>query len=347
MSDQDDGMPASTGQAESHCVFLTDGEGRKIGERIFKHSGEGLAEMAAWLMKTSGAAEPSQIYGRHRGSARPGGRDADRARLRRPRHQPQADGSLPRPVLAGRRQGRQPRRRGDGFGLRTDPRCFRLLAAADPVVVELREWSRIAEELGVERNRLANRLREQLWRYFPAMLELERRSRRRVAARPVAARRRRPQKAAACARRRSPNCSSAIASAASTPRMSWTVLRKPPVQRRRRNGRGRQRPCRDAHCAHPACSTGRSTRPTPDRRPHRTPHRQPRRPSRGRQKQHDAEILASLPGVGRTVLATLLAEAWDASAATRLRRLAQFDRGRACHQAVGQELHRRPKAGLP
>jgi hypothetical protein len=27
--------------------------------------------------------------------------------------------------------------------LRTDPRCFRLLAAADPVVIELREWSRI------------------------------------------------------------------------------------------------------------------------------------------------------------------------------------------------------------
>jgi hypothetical protein len=25
--------------------------------------------------------------------------------------------------------------------LRTDPRCFRLLAVADPVVIELREWS--------------------------------------------------------------------------------------------------------------------------------------------------------------------------------------------------------------
>ncbi|MGY3573040.1 hypothetical protein [Bradyrhizobium sp. USDA 4504] len=44
--------------------------------------------------------------------------------------------------------------------LRTDRRCFRLLAAADPVVIELREWSRIAEDLGAERNRLTNRLRE-------------------------------------------------------------------------------------------------------------------------------------------------------------------------------------------
>ena len=38
--------------------------------------------------------------------------------------------------------------------LRTDPRCFRLPAVADPVVIELREWSRIAEELSAERNRL-------------------------------------------------------------------------------------------------------------------------------------------------------------------------------------------------
>ena len=57
--------------------------------------------------------------------------------------------------------------------LRTDPRCFRFLAAIDPAVVELREWSRIASDLATERNRLTNRLREQLWRYFPAMLELE------------------------------------------------------------------------------------------------------------------------------------------------------------------------------
>ncbi len=42
----------------------------------------------------------------------------------------------------------------------------------DPVVVELREWSRLAEELGRERTRLANRIREQLWRYYPQLLEL-------------------------------------------------------------------------------------------------------------------------------------------------------------------------------
>lgn len=33
--------------SQSHHVFLTDGDGRKIGERVFRHGGEGLAEMAA------------------------------------------------------------------------------------------------------------------------------------------------------------------------------------------------------------------------------------------------------------------------------------------------------------
>ena len=46
--------------SESHHVFLTDGTGRKIGEKIFKHSGEGLAEMAAWLLTASGAANPAK-----------------------------------------------------------------------------------------------------------------------------------------------------------------------------------------------------------------------------------------------------------------------------------------------
>ena len=57
--------------------------------------------------------------------------------------------------------------------LRTVPRCFRPLAAADPVMVELREWSLFAEDLGVERKRVVNRLREPLWRYCLALLGLE------------------------------------------------------------------------------------------------------------------------------------------------------------------------------
>ena len=48
--------------SESHHVVLADGDGCKIGEKIFKHGGEGLADMAAWLLAVSGACEPVQIH---------------------------------------------------------------------------------------------------------------------------------------------------------------------------------------------------------------------------------------------------------------------------------------------
>jgi transposase len=57
-------------------------------------------------------------------------------------------------------------------GLRTDRHLFRRVLAGDPSVVELREWSRLAEELQHERVRLGNRVRQQLWRYYPQLLEL-------------------------------------------------------------------------------------------------------------------------------------------------------------------------------
>jgi len=57
-------------------------------------------------------------------------------------------------------------------GLRTDRHLFRRLQVADPRIVALRDWSRLAEELQQERVHLGNRVRHQLWRYYPQMLEL-------------------------------------------------------------------------------------------------------------------------------------------------------------------------------
>lgn len=56
--------------------------------------------------------------------------------------------------------------------IHTDPRCFPTILSLDPVLGELREWSRIAQELRHDRNRLSNRVRELLWRYYPQLLEL-------------------------------------------------------------------------------------------------------------------------------------------------------------------------------
>ncbi len=159
--------------SENHHVFLTDGAGRKIGENIFKHSGEGLAEMAAWLLTASGAASSSQIS----------------VAIETP-HGPVVETLIERGFMVHAINPKQVDRFRDRFtlagakddsrdaevmasALRTDPHCLRLLAALDPTVIELREWSRIASDLGAERNRLTNRMRAQFWRYYPAMLELE------------------------------------------------------------------------------------------------------------------------------------------------------------------------------
>jgi transposase len=56
--------------------------------------------------------------------------------------------------------------------LRTDRPAFRRVRLDDPVIIELREYSRMDDDLRDELARLANRLREQLHRFFPQMLEL-------------------------------------------------------------------------------------------------------------------------------------------------------------------------------
>jgi transposase len=57
-------------------------------------------------------------------------------------------------------------------GVRTDRRLFRRLHVSDPRLVELRAWSRLAEELREERVRLSNRVHHQLWRYYPQIQTL-------------------------------------------------------------------------------------------------------------------------------------------------------------------------------
>ena len=291
--------------SESHHVFLTDGAGRKIGEKIFKHSGEGLAEMDAWLLSASGAASSSQIYVAIETPHGPVVETLiERGSTIHAINPKQMDRFRDRFTLAGAKDDSRDAEV-MACALRTDPHCFRLLAALDPTVIELREWSRIASDLGTERNRLTNRLREQLWRYFPAMLELE--SDLTMAARPVgtsahpgkAARIREGTVAKLLKRHRIRRFDAAHV---------LNVLRQPAVQvaggtveaasahiktlvARIRLVNGQ---VKEAHGRLDAL-TARLI-PVEDA-------------GAGQQKQHDVEILASLPGVGRIVLATLLAEA--------------------------------------
>jgi transposase len=155
----------------SHRAVLLDADGRQVGEREFTHGGTGLTELRDWLLQKTGAA-PGQIA----------------VAIEMP-HGPvvemllehgfavfainpkQLDRFRDRFTVAGAKDdSRDAHVLGDS--LRTDRRAFRKLATDNPAVIELREWSRITDELQQERTRLANRLRQQLWRYYPQMAEL-------------------------------------------------------------------------------------------------------------------------------------------------------------------------------
>jgi len=56
--------------------------------------------------------------------------------------------------------------------LRTDQPCFRRVRLDDPQVIQLRELSRVDEDLQREGNQLANRLRDQLHRFYVQALKL-------------------------------------------------------------------------------------------------------------------------------------------------------------------------------
>jgi len=155
----------------AHHVRLMDSAGTTFAERVVPHDGEALAALADWLLSATRAA-PARI---HVAIEVPHGPVVESLLERGFRvyaiNPKQLDRFRDRFSPAGAKDdSRDAEVLGDS--LRTDRRCFRELAPLDPVVVELREWSRIGEELTRERVRLANRVREQLWRYYPQMLEL-------------------------------------------------------------------------------------------------------------------------------------------------------------------------------
>lgn len=59
-----------------------------------------------------------------------------------------------------------------GVSLRTDLACFRRIHIDHPLIIELREASRLDSQLLQQHRRLANRLYGQLHRFFPQLLEL-------------------------------------------------------------------------------------------------------------------------------------------------------------------------------
>lgn len=166
-----DGYAGIDWASETHRVCVLDDRGRIMGERDVAHDGSSLAEMCSWLIETAGAS-PDRLavaietprgpvveillergFAVHAINPKQLDRFRDRFTVAGAK-----DDSRDAQVLA--------------HSLITDRRAYRRLAVDDPLIIELREWSRLADDLTHEHGRLANRMREQLWRYYPQMLEL-------------------------------------------------------------------------------------------------------------------------------------------------------------------------------
>jgi transposase len=157
------------GSAQHQACILHRG-GAVVGERAFPHGGAGLAALCDWLVSIAGDAGAVAVA-----IEVPHGPvvDAllDRGFAVHAINPKRLDRLRDRFSVAGAKDDRRDARVA-AAGLRTDPHLFRPVQASDPAVVELREWSRLAEELQRERVRLGNRIRQQLWRYYPQLLEL-------------------------------------------------------------------------------------------------------------------------------------------------------------------------------
>lgn len=156
---------------ETHHAWVSDDRGRELGGKAFRHGGAELVEMQDYILSLT-KSRPDQVY----------------VAIEVP-HGPVVEGMMERGFRMHSVNPKQLDRFRDRFSpagakddrrdakvlgdsLRTDPHCFRPLAPLDPIVIELREWSRMTDELTAERTTLCNRIRQQLWRYYPQMLEL-------------------------------------------------------------------------------------------------------------------------------------------------------------------------------
>lgn len=291
---------------QTHQVCALDEKGDVIRERAFEHSGAGLAQMADWIAEAGGGS-PSEVGV---GIEVPRGTVVEtlleRGFVVHAINPKQMDRFRDRHSVSGAKDDRRDARV-IASALRTDPKDFRRVVVDEPAIIELRAWSRISEELTTERVRLGNQVQDEFRRYFPQLLkitddvtaewflrlweyvktpELAKKVHVNVIARLLKRHHvKRPAKEMLDELRTQPVVLVAGATNAAVVHVEQLVARLLLVLEQHKQAVKKL----DALCK--ALAT-------------------PEEASPGQKSEHrDAEILQSLPGVGRIVLATMLAEA--------------------------------------
>ncbi len=290
---------------EFHQAALVDGRGKLVAERSFNHNGKGLSGLAEWIEKNAGGGavavgieiphgpvvETLMERGLAVYSINP--KQLDRFR---DRHSPAGakDDRLDAFVLA--------------VSLITDRHCYRHLQPCPALLVELRELNRTVTDLTAERVALTNRIQQLLWRYFPQFLELTKDFSKiwvmrlwRMAPTPAHARQLKKKSVEKLLKKGRVRRIGAEA--------VLETLRRPPIQ----VAPGTENAvCASLRVAFSQLELNLQLADELNQRIDEliaelgeAPEDEP-----GIDWQRDVTILSSIPGVGRIVLATLLAEAW-------------------------------------
>lgn len=150
-----------------HEVHAMNATGARVGASSFKHSGDGLADLCAWLHKLGDPASIAVAIEVPHGAVVE--TLLDRGFAVFAINPKQLDRFRDRFTVAGAKDDRR-----DAMvladSLRTDGHLFRRLDTQPAKIIELREWSRMHDELQGDRNAVVNQMRAQLTRYFPAFL---------------------------------------------------------------------------------------------------------------------------------------------------------------------------------
>ena len=156
---------------EAHQVCVLDRAGAVVAERVTAHSGAAITSLIDWLLDLA-EGELSLIA-----VAIEVPRGAlvemvlERGAAVYTINPKQLDRFRDRHTVAGAKDDRR-----DAYvladSLRTDLHLFRAVKNDDPLVIQLREFSRLKDDLQEELGRLSNRLREQVYRFFPQLVEL-------------------------------------------------------------------------------------------------------------------------------------------------------------------------------
>ena len=151
--------------SESHQVCVVDSDGSVLGEKVIEQCGPEMAALVAWLREMATPARIAVAIEVPRGPVVAALLDHAFAVFAVNPKQ------LDRFTTAGAKDDRR-----DALvlasALRTDRASFLRVKLDDPLVVRLREMSRIDDELGSELRQYTDQLRDLLLRYFPQLLRL-------------------------------------------------------------------------------------------------------------------------------------------------------------------------------